>query len=183
MRVRCFFLSMLLFLGACRLDYQQAMVADELSEGIPETILIDFTHSIIKNGIPMMVFSAVKAETYEESNKTTLEQVAFRQFNSLGEPVSEGKADHAVLYSSTEDMELWGNIYFYSIGEESSIEADYLYWNDEEGTLTAREKDVVTIQRDSGTSIQGTGFQGHLYEKDILFRGKASGAWVEDEEE
>ena len=126
---------MLTLLAACSLDYEQAMIADELSEDVPETVLIDFTHSIIKDGNPMFIISAEKATTYAESKKTFMKAVIFKQYNSEGELVAEGKADNAILYSATENVEVEHNIYFYSVSEESAIEADYLYWDNEEGIL------------------------------------------------
>jgi len=174
-------LILFLILG-CSLDYEQAMMADELSETLPETVLIEFTHSIIKNGNPVFIISADKAATYPESKKTIMEGIIFKQFNSSNELISEGRADRATMFSATENIELENNVYFYSITEESAIEADYLYWNNEEGTLTAEEEDTVSIRQDSGTRIQGTGFYAELYEKDIHFRGFATGTWVDDEE-
>lgn len=182
MRVLLFVLTVPLLLFGCSLDYEQAMIADELSESLPETILIEFTHSIIKEGTPAFVVSAQRAAAYPESKTTVMERAVFKQFNSAGDMTAEGTADRATLFSATENVELEGNIYFYSVTEESAIEADYLYWDNEEGTLTGHEDETVSIRQDSGTRIRGTGFYAELYEKDIRFRGSAGGTWVEDEE-
>ncbi len=169
-------------LYGCSLDYEQAMIAEEMSEDLPETILIEFTHTIVKDGSPAFIVSAERAATYPDSKQTIMEKVLFKQYNSSHELIAEGKADRATLFSATENVELESNIYFYSLTEESAVEAEYLYWNNEEGTLTARDEDLVSVRQDSGTSIRGSGFYAELYEKDIHFRGSASGIWIEDEE-
>ena len=180
---------MLFALVACSLDYGQAEMTEELSDEIAETILTDFTHTVVENGRPVFVVSADRAENYTERKQTVLTDVTFAEYDAEGETITEGVADRAVFFTDTEDAELHGNISFYSAAEEGRIEADYLEWNREERQLTSNPSDAVLLENESGSRVRGTGFRADFTLKQIEFSGKTAsseavrGTYVSEEEE
>jgi LPS export ABC transporter protein LptC len=182
-------LCVLCSLFGCSLDYAQAEITEELSEEIPETVLTDFTHTVVENGRPEFVISADRAENFTERKQTVLFQVTFAEYDSDGSVVTEGVADRAVFFTDTENAELRGNISFYSASEEGRIEAQYLEWNREERRLTSNPADQVLLAKESGSQIRGTGFRADFTLKQIEFSGKAAstesvrGTYVSEEED
>lgn len=176
-------------LAACSLDYAQAEITEELSEEIPETVLTDFTHTVVENGRPVFVIAAERAENYTERKQTVLWDVTFAEYDSEGETLTEGVADRATFFTDTEDAELHGNISFYSSAEEGRIEAEYLEWNREERRLASNPTGPVLLENESGSRIRGTGFRADFTLKQIEFSGKTAssesvrGSYVSEEEE
>ena len=176
-------------LAACSLDYEQAEITEELSDEIPETVLLDFTHTVVEDGRPVFIISAERAENYTERKQTVLSEVSFAEYDSDGEAVTEGVADSAIFFTDTENAELRGNISFYSAAEEGRVEAEYLEWNREERELTSNPTDPVLLENESGSRIRGSGFRADFTLKQIEFSGKTTssqsvrGTYVSEEEE
>ena len=55
MKIQCSLVPILLYLllAGCSIDYDEAMIADDLAEDIPDTILYDFTQVEVKEGKPL----------------------------------------------------------------------------------------------------------------------------------
>ena len=172
------------FVAGCSLDYSAVFVTESMSEELPDSILMEFTHTSVKNGLPVFRLSAGKAYIYNKKEETRLTDVLFQEYDDNGDVSTEGRADEAVFFTQTEDAEFWGNLLFYSTSEEASFSTAYLYWSDNEKTLKGQEDSLVLIQKDSGTEIRGTGFETEARTRIVTFAGSVSGSYVlEDEEE
>ena len=167
----------------CSLDYSDVYLSDDMDADIPDSILYEFTHTAVKNGIPTFRLSAGKAEVFDEKDQTFLSDVLFQEFNADGEMITEGVADSAVFFSDSENAELSGNLLFYSSAEEATFSTTYLFWNDEKNILTGSENAIVTIKRDSGTEISGAGFTAEVRTRSVWFDGPVSGIYVTEDEE
>jgi LPS export ABC transporter protein LptC len=176
------FLIVLVFAG-CSLDYSAVYVTEDMSEDLPDSILYDFTHTSVKNGIPVFRLSAAEAYIYNQKDETQLTDILFQEFDDSGNIATEGQADKAVFYTKTEDAELQGNLYVYSAAEEASFSTPYLYWSDADKKLTGKENLEVLIHRDSGTEIRGTGFVAEARTRIVEFSGPVSGTYVFEDEE
>ena len=177
-------LTVVVVAAGCSLDYSAVFVTESMSEELPDSILLDFTHTSVKNGLPVFRLSAGKAYIYNKKEETRLTDVLFQEYDDAGEVSTEGRADEAVFYTQTEDAEFWGDLHFYSTAEEASFATAYLYWSDSEKTLKGEEDSLVLIQKDSGTEIRGTGFETEARTRIVTFAGSVSGRYVlEDEEE
>ena len=167
----------------CTFDYEEARIAEDLEEAVPETILEDFTQVRIYDGIPEYRVYGDKAETFSKRNETIIEGVLFQEFDSEGELVTEGSADRIVFNSETEDAELSGNLEFFNSSEEAGVNADYLTWKNADKLLTGNDDDYTSLVKKDGSTIRGKGFSADLASKNISFRSDISGTWVDEEEE
>jgi len=171
----------LLLLFSCSLDYTGSFMADEIAEDIPDTILNDFSHVAVRSGGESFLVWAARGENYDRKKESRFFTVDFQEVNALGEVVTSGSCDRAVLYLDSDNMDLWGNLLFYSSEEEATISADHLFWDDARGELTGDPGSLVVITRDSGASLQGEGFSAALRENRVEFRSRVKGVWVDDE--
>lgn len=173
----------LIFAG-CSLDYSSLYVSEDMSEEIPDSVLYDFIHTSVKDGLPVFRLSAGTAYIYNKKQETQLTDILFQEYNGEGAIITEGRADEAIFFTESEDAEFWGNLFFYSLSEEASFETSYLYWNNEEKKLVGRDDDDVRIMRDTGTEILGTGFEAEARTRIVTFSGPVTGTYVlEDEDE
>jgi LPS export ABC transporter protein LptC len=164
------------------MDYEEASVAEDLSEDIPNTVLFDVTHTIVIDGQPKYRVFAQRAETYEKKKQTILREVLFREMNQKGEVITEGLADSIVYYTDSEDAQMRGNIEFYSATEETQIEANSLTWENEPKVLKGDSEETVYLEKKNGSKVRGKGFQAELKKKSLRFTGEVEGVFVEEEE-
>lgn len=172
----------LMFVG-CSLDYDQIRVAEEISADIPETIIKDFTHTVVRNGRRAFSIRAEVSESYPEREEQLLEGIYFVEFDSDEEIVTEGVADRAVLYTETENVEIYEGIEFYTQREEAGLSAEYLLWNDEERILTSEPDAEVTLRQDDGSEVAGRGFRADMKYKTMSFDRDVHGVYVSDDED
>ena len=93
---------LLLLLASCSLDYEQARVAESISGQIPDTILLDFTHTVMSGGKVWVVLQAERAETYNERKEIVLHNVLFREYDQQGGLLTEARAEQAVFHTDSE---------------------------------------------------------------------------------
>jgi LPS export ABC transporter protein LptC len=167
----------------CSLDYDAGRIAEERPEEIPETILFQSSYTVERTNDRVLKFTAEQAESYPEQNKQLLFGLTFTERDGNGEVLSSGTADSATYFTDTDNVELSGGIRFRAETESAEVQAEYLYWNDEEDRLTSREDERVTVIRDSGSRITGLGFEADTRLKEVSFTGDVSGTLVTDDED
>jgi LPS export ABC transporter protein LptC len=176
-------LFFILFIS-CSLDYSPAMVAEDLSEKVPETVLINFKQTKVENGKISRQVSASRAENYTKTKQTIFLNVQFLDYDKNGEIVTEGKADKVVYKTDTENAEIYGNIYFYSHTEKTEIFAETLIWKNKEKLLTSQPDKLVRVfKKEDNSFIQGRGFETDLRLKQIVFTNGVSGRYVENKQQ
>jgi LPS export ABC transporter protein LptC len=183
---RYFFYSVclaLLILSGCSLDYRSAHIPEEIAENVPETVFVEFSQVLVRDGKVGTKLEAEKAENFTKKKQMVLWNVHFMDYDSNGDLLTEGRADKAVLYTETDDADIFGNIYLYSVSEKTSIYAETLYWKDKEERLTAAPEDKVRVKEDEGSSIEGRGFNTDFKRREIIFAYGVSGIYVQIEEE
>jgi LPS export ABC transporter protein LptC len=184
MKYAMFTICTLLMFAGCSLDYSSVYVTEDMSEDIPDSILYEFTHTSVQDGLPIFRLSAGTAYIYNKKEETQLLDILFQEYNKKGEIITEGRADEALFFTETENAEFWGDLFFYSLSEEASFQTAYLFWNNEEKRLIGREESDVLIQRDSGTELLGKGFEAEARTRIVTFSGPVTGTYVlEDEDE
>ena len=174
-------LFLILFVVGCSLDYREAAVEEKLAEEIPNTVLNKVVHTIVQDGMIKVVLEAEKAENYAEREEMSLKGIHFKEFDDKGEIVIEGWADQAVFYTDTENAYLEGSIYFYSYLEEAGIFAESFSFDKEEKSLRSSKEHRVTIERDDGSYIEGSGFEADFRRKVYQFSSEVEGKYVEEE--
>ena len=177
------FCSICLLIFSCSLDYSDVYVTEDLSEDIPDSVLYDFTHTSVQKGTPVFRLSARKALVYNKKKETRLEEIHFQEFSTKGEIITEGQAAEATFFTETEDAEFWGDLMFYSLTEEATFSTDYLYWDNDNRKLTGKEEVPLRIQRDSGTHIEGIGFEAEAVTRSVTFSGPVNGMYIAEENE
>ena len=182
LRLLLFSLGVMTSFG-CSLDYTDAILSEELSAEIPDSILFQFTHTAVRDGVPAFRLQAERAEIFEKKKENRLEGVTFIEYGRDGEIITEGWAGRALFLTETENAELSEGISFYSIREDATVTTDYLFWNNENKTLTGSPEEAVVIQKDSGTSLTGTGFEAYINTRSVSFEGPVQGNYVGENDE
>jgi LPS export ABC transporter protein LptC len=181
---RTVILTMLvLFCLSCSLDYEQARVAESIPGQIPETILLEFTHTVVSEGRVWVVLEAERAETYSERNEIVLQGVFFREYDEEGNLHTEAQAERAVFATDSEDATVSGSIQIYSHEEEASLQAGSLSWIREGRRLVADDGQTVRLQTDDGSYVEGEGFSADFRRKRLEFSSRVRGSYVREEEE
>jgi len=174
-------LSLLLSaLAGCSIDYRSAEIAQKLPENVPDTVLTDFTSTTMRGQLPYFRIQAQLAENFGKKNETILTDVQFQQFDKEGKIIAEGKANHAVYFTDTQNAELSGDLSMYSLSEHARFSADYLAWNNDDKTLTGKPDALVVIKKDSGSFLEGRGFRADTRTRSLQFSGGVQGTWVGD---
>jgi LPS export ABC transporter protein LptC len=156
------------------------MMDEDLSEEIPESILRNFSQIMVKDSSPVFYIEAEESLTYGKRKETIFRQVHFQEYDKDGLIVTEGTADNAKMFNETESVELWGNLLFYSKREEASLEGGYLFWNNEDSTLSGKTDDRISIAEDDGSQIAGKGFFADSKTRSIRFESQVSGSWTDE---
>ena len=171
-----------LFLFGCSLDYSEAFLTDDLDEEIPDSILFEFSHTAVRKGTPAFRLQADYAAIFDKKKETHLTGVLFQEFDRHGNVITEGKADSAIFFTETENAELVGDLKVHSLSEEVIVSTGYLYWNDQDRTLTGAEDQTVVVIKDDGSELVGEGFFAEIATKSVTFYGSVSGKYITDDE-
>jgi LPS export ABC transporter protein LptC len=150
---------------------------------VPNSILVDFTHTIMADGHVWVVLEARRAETYDKRQEIVLYGVRFREFDAAGELVSEAVADQAVYHTDTEDASAAGSIRIYSPEEKASLSADSLTWIHRGKRLQAGPAAPVLLEKEDGSFVEGSGFRADFRRRQLEFDGPVRGSytWEDDE--
>ncbi len=171
-------IPLFLLIAGCSLDYSQVSLADEMSEEIPDSILREFSYTKVENGSPAYRLDAERAEFYSDRNLTSLNGLVFREYDSTGGLITEGRADAAAFFTDTESAELEGTLRFYSAIEEATVTTDYLYWDAEEKRLVGNSESRAVLVKDDGSRLDGIGFEVDVRRRLVDFTGPVSGKLV-----
>jgi LPS export ABC transporter protein LptC len=175
------FAGLALILGSCSLDYGESQLADEISEDIPDSILTEVSHTVVRDNVVRFRITADRAETFADENRQYLTNVGFTEYGPDGAVRTDGTAESANFQTDTEDVELTGSLEFYSHADDAWLQADFLYWDSDERSLTSRPEDPVALEKGDGTSVVGQGFTAELDQSLIIFSGGVNGTIVDSE--
>ncbi len=167
----------------CSLDYEGSALAEGLSEQVPDTILHNFTHTVVRDGKKIFRIHADYSETYADEDRVVLKNISFKEYDPDGKVVSEGRADEAVFYPQAENAEIWGGIRVYSLRENAVITAPSLYWESESRILESSRDGLVVIEKDSGDEVMGRGFEVDMRRNILRFSGSSQGTIVLEDDE
>ncbi|AFG38700.1 LPS export ABC transporter periplasmic protein LptC [Spirochaeta africana] len=170
--------AMLLVLGACSLEYD--MLDDGDANGRPELELSRLQHTVVRSGRIQLQVHAEHSRTFQGERRQELIDVYFWEFDRDGAVASEGRADQAEVELESEDITFSGGIQLYSHQEEAGIHAEFLEWNSENRRLQGRDGERVSIIRDDGSTIYGSGFLADMRHRSLEFRSQVEGAFVDN---
>jgi len=171
------------FAFSCSFDYEEATVEEELSEEIPDTVMLKFSQTVVEEDGSMIRLEAERAEVYEKQEKMIALGISFREFDENGELITEGKAEKAVYHTDTENAEFSGAILFFLPQEESTLVTDAISWVDETKRLSTPPGVAVLLQREDGSYIEGQELVADLRNMIVEFGKSVSGRIVLSESE
>ena len=87
----------------CSLNYRDAQVLEEMEDTVPNIRMTRVTHTVASKGRVLMTVTAEKAESYEKAKKTILLGVEFKEYDSRGDFVAEGRADRVEYQSDSKN--------------------------------------------------------------------------------
>lgn len=167
--------------SGCSLDYGAAL-ADDLAEDIPDTVVFDFSHTVVENGLPRFRLEADRGESFQAKKTMRLTGIRFTEYAAGGTGISaRGRADLAVFHTDTESAELSGAVSFRAEGDGVTVESGYLRWDGEARVLSSRAETVTTLRDDDGTSLTGAGFGADAARRTFSFGNRADGRFVAPE--
>ena len=166
-------------LAGCSFEYSAAgATPSALLEKIPETELVDVTHTIVRGGRVVAEFDAQRVRNFPRAGRAELEEVSYAEYDANGILVTAGSARRAGYRTEREDAELAGAIRLRSQPQEVWLEAESLHWDEERRRLTSGSGEPVLIARDDGSQVSGTGLEVDVRRKMIRFSGPVSGTLV-----
>jgi LPS export ABC transporter protein LptC len=171
-------LSLIVLLASCSIDYQGASEGEQAPSGIPDTVAVGLLHRVHKDGRLSLQLEAERAESWNEKNQTILTDAHFIEFDKKGEKATEGDAQKVIYHSDTENAEISGMVHLHSTLEKGDVSADTLAWENKTKKLTAPPSELVTMHKEDGSSLTGTGFTGDFMRRQITFAGPVQGTYV-----
>jgi LPS export ABC transporter protein LptC len=164
--------------AGCSIDYRGASTEEQAPGGIPDTVAVGLLHRVHKDGKLSFELEAARAETYNDKNQTILTDAHFVEFDAKGGRATEGEARTVVFHSDTENAEISGSVHVHSAGEKGDVRAETLDWENKTKRLSAPPAEPVTIRKEDGSSLTGTGFSGDFMRRKVTFTGPVQGTYV-----
>ncbi len=168
---------LILLLTGCSLDYREAILEEELAENIPEMVLVNFRHVVVKNGVKAAMVEAERAEDYSKKHEIMIRDVHFIEYSMDGSIVNEGWADRALYNEDTGDAVIEGDIFVKSNKQKGNIIAEKLYWKDKERELKGDPEEEVVMKKEDGSFVRGRGFIADFNTKSFRFLKDVSGRY------
>ena len=164
----------------CSFDYRGATLAEELGQEIPDTVVIGFSRTVVRDGRVILRLEAGEAQSFADSETIVLLDVHFQELDSAGNVLAEGWVSNAVFHTDTENAETSGSVRIHSAREEASLEASDLIWEKDGRVLRALDEPVI-LRRDDGSVLEGRGFEADFRSRSVRFRDGVTGTIVDDD--
>jgi LPS export ABC transporter protein LptC len=176
----CSLFSVLVF-PACSFDYGDA-ASDSGDQ--PDIVMKDVEYVRMRDGYPVVRFTAEEAQRFEKKQAMELGQFKFEQFETRAESVSvTGSAGLASIELDSGNIHMKGGVSIEVESEDLAISTTILEWQDKERLLFTGEADRVDILRSDGTSFTGWGFSADARRRSWEFKNGVEGTYVEKDED
>lgn len=168
---------------ACSFDYGEG---GGENRDLPDIIMKEVEYVRVRNGDPLVRFTAEYAERYEERQTMELKNFSFEQFEHQGEDINAvGRAGTASVELDSGNIRMREGVWIEVDSEDIFIETLGLDWEDKEKRLSAGVYEQVNMRRSDGTNFSGQGFSANIRERTWGFSSGIAGTyvWEDDEEE
>ena len=172
-----------LLLAACSLSYEEARLAEDLAGETPDTIMVNFRHTVVNEGKVWVRFAAERAESFGKRKEVVLSGVRFQEYDAAGKLVTEAQADHATFNVASEDATAGGAIVIRAPEEKATLSAANLSWFKEGKRLEAGAGETVRLEKEDGSFVEGTGFKADFRRRRLEFGSSVRGRYVAGEDE
>ncbi len=176
------FLSSAVFLLiGCSLDYREGEEGTKLAESVPDLVFRNFVHTSVNGEKILFQLEAERAEMFNQKQITVLTKARFIEYDDAGAVALEGRAGSAVYHTDTENADLTGGVSGYSVSDKVSFSAAALYWQKDDRLLKSRGNEIVRIEKDDGSYIEGAFFTVDVARKSLTFNAAVRGRYRYDE--
>jgi LPS export ABC transporter protein LptC len=166
---------------ACSFDYGEASQDDGDQ---PDIVMQDVEYVRMRDGYPVVRFSAEEAQRFEKKQAMELDHFRFEQFETHADSVSAtGSATLASIELESGNIRMEGGVYIEVESEDIAITTTTLEWLDKERQLSTGETEQVDITRSDGTSFTGWGFFADARRRSWEFKNGVEGTYVEKDDE
>jgi LPS export ABC transporter protein LptC len=162
---------------SCEVDLGDVNFQQEL-EATPDIIVENFIRQIYRDDILILELRALESRTFSNEAKQELDVIEFIEFDAEANVITEGRAESAVIFTNTDDVELSGSIYVFSEKEQAIVEGEYFYWSAAGKQISSLPSEIVRIVKESneGTDIiEGKGFLADMRYRTVSFSEGVSG--------
>ncbi|MBN2352299.1 MAG: LPS export ABC transporter periplasmic protein LptC [Spirochaetales bacterium] len=183
---RCLFfilLTAVFWVMGCSLDYKEGEEGTELEESVPDLVFKNFVHTAVNGQKMVFQLEAERAQMYNRKKTTVLTKVRFVEYDDAGAVAIDGRAGSAVYHTDTENADLSGGVYGYSTADKVSFSAASLFWKKDDRLLQSKGNEVVRIEKDDGSYIEGRHFTIDAARKTLTFTAAVHGRYVYEKEE
>lgn len=168
-------------LASCSLDYEDAQLAESLDEELAETVITNARVTVVRGETPRFLIEADEVASFPRRNEQRLRGIRFREYNQSGDLVTEGSANHARIFTQSDDVEIEGEIRLRSFTHEARLETEYLFHHHADRRLSSRDIDTALIERESGSWITGRGLEVDLRRNELSFSSAVEGEILDEE--
>ncbi|MDR1587879.1 MAG: LPS export ABC transporter periplasmic protein LptC [Treponema sp.] len=166
---------------ACSFDYGEAAQDDENQ---PDIAMKDVEYVRMRDGYPVVRFSAEEAQRFEKKQAMELDHFRFEQFETHAESVSAtGNAGLASIELDSGNIHMKGGVRIEVESEDLAIATATLEWQDKERQLSTGDAERVDITRSDGTSFTGWGFSADARRRSWEFKNGVEGSYVDKDED
>jgi LPS export ABC transporter protein LptC len=168
-----------LALAGCTFDYSGAQVERDEEEKIPQVELINVMMVVERDN--RLELTASRIASYPAEKYQEFTDLRFREFGPEGDLRLEGAADSGVMALDTEDVELRGEVRFFSQVEDATIESEFLFWDADARIMTGTEDGVVRLEGEDGSWVEGRGLAVDGRRNSVTFSGGVEGVFQSEE--
>jgi len=165
----------ILFLFSCRQGADGAASVDE----IPDTVSENF-HQVSVSDTGRVEITSTRVEGYRQRDVTLFADAKIQEIDSVGEVTLEGNAE-SIEISGNRNGIARGGVQIIDHLENSSIEADYIEWQEAERTLIGNGD--VRIETGDGLVVSGEDFVADVARKTYRFTNGVEGVLELSDEE
>jgi LPS export ABC transporter protein LptC len=166
---------------ACSFNYGET---EQDNEDQPDIVMKDVEYVRMRDGYPVVRFSAEEARRFEKKQSMKLDHFRFEQFETRAESVNAvGNAGLASIELDSGNIHMQDGVRIEVESEDLAIATASLEWRDKERHLSTGEADQVAITRSDGTSFTGWGFSADTRRRSWEFKNGVEGAYVDKDED
>ena len=163
---------------SCSINYREGQLVEDLEDTIPNIRMTGLRHRLATKDRLIMELTVRESASYETVKRIHLSGAVFREYDSGGELIAEGKADSVIYYTDTKNAEMRGNIELVSHREKGGIRAESLYWDDARRFLSSSPDEETEIFDEDGSRLSGKGFEADMKRIIVSFLQAVDGNYV-----
>ena len=161
-------------MGCTQRDLKSESDMTGISGMLPAYSLEEVTHYQYEAGKLKIKVMFESGDFFEELQELRVEKCRFVYYDSNGNSVSSGRSDRAILYEGNSLLVAEENVVVTSEESRAMLKTDYLEWRGNSSQFVTDS--FVTITRENGDSLQGTGMITDLALNNVTVKRNVRGS-------